>query len=75
MLKSINRINKICREVRLLSEEDFKAIESMINDQGGYISPLKGAKQASLNESAKYNQRVLDSLKSLQMVIKNGFKG
>jgi hypothetical protein len=68
-MDSINKVNKICKSILKLTDEDFKAIINLANDQINYIHPFKGAKQSQINKTGKYNYHVLFALKNLRQTI------
>lgn len=66
----IANINKICKAVLKLTEEDFKAVEEMANNQQAYFSPLKMATMHRLHDLGDHNHRVCKGLRDLQVTIK-----
>lgn len=69
---SINEVNKICKAVLKLHDEDFTEVESMYEAQAAYSHPLKNATTARQNQLGEYNRRVTESLKNLWAVLKAG---
>ena len=70
-MDSIQKVNKICKAVKALNEEDFTAIAEMAKEQQGYIHPLKMATASKHNKIGEHNSRVLEALKNLKNVIEN----
>lgn len=71
-MDSVEKVNKLCKQVLKLTEQDFKAVDEMAKEQASYINPLKGAKQAKFNKLGNYNQRVLLALQNLRQVLIEG---
>lgn len=70
-MDSISKVNKICKSILKLTDEDFETVRNMANDQLNYIHPLKGAKQLKINKTGEYNYQVLAILKTLRQTITN----
>ena len=68
-MNSIEKVNRLCKSVLKLTDEDLSAVEQMAQEQSGYINPLKNAKQAKINGLGNQNQRVLIALKNLRRVL------
>lgn len=68
-MNSIGKVNKLCRSVLTLTDEDLDAVDKMAKEQKNYIHPLKGARQEKFNKMGTYNQRVLSALKKLREVL------
>lgn len=71
-MDSIEKVNKVCKSVLKLTEQDLQAVDEMAKEQASYIHPLKLAKQAKFNELGNYNQRVLSALQNLRQVLIDG---
>lgn len=71
-MDSIEKVNKLCKSVLKLTEQDLQAVDEMATEQASYIHPLKGAKQAKFNDLGNHNQRVLSALQNLRQVLIDG---
>jgi len=71
-MDSIKKVNKLCKSVLKLTEQDLQAVDEMATEQASYIHPLKGAKQAKFNDLGNHNQRVLSALQNLRQVLIDG---
>ena len=67
-----NRINKICKNIIAITDEEIKEMEGICEQQINYMSPLKMATTRKQNELGRYNQKVLDKLIDLRKLIKAG---
>lgn len=65
----IAKVNKICEAILKLTENDFKAVENMANEQLAYNHPLKYATAAKFNNLGTHNIQVLKGLKELHSTI------
>lgn len=72
IMDSIEKVNKLCKSVLKLTEQDLQAVDTMAQDQASYTHPLKGAKQAKFNKLGNHNQRVLSALQNLRQVLIDG---
>ena len=70
-MNSIQKINKVCKAVKNLTDEDFKAVLNMAIEQTEYVHPLKMATASKLNDTGAYNFRVIEILQNLKTEIKN----
>lgn len=70
-MNSIQKVNKICKATKNLTEDDFNAVSVMAKEQSEYTHPLKNAKAAKLNELGNYNFRVIEALQNLKTVIES----
>lgn len=70
-MESIKKINKICKEVRRLTEEDFTAVLDMATKQAEYTHPLKMATASKINNTGDYNFMVIEGLRKLKNIIDN----
>lgn len=70
-MDSIQKVNKICKAVKNLTEEDFKAVLDMAKEQTEYIHPLKMATASRLNDIGDHNFKVVEALQNLKTVIEN----
>lgn len=68
---SIQKVNKVCKAVKNLTEEDFKAVLDMAKEQTEYIHPLKMATASKLNDTGDHNFRVIEALQNLKTVIES----
>ena len=71
-MDSIEKVNKLCKSVLKLTDEDLQAVDEMAQEQSNYIHPLKGATQKKFNELGNHNQRVLSALQNLRQVLIEG---
>lgn len=72
MADSIEKVNKVCKSVLKLTDEDFNVVDEMAQEQSDYVHPLKGATQSKFNDLGNHNQRVIAALKNLKDVIESG---
>lgn len=70
-MDSIQKVNKVCKAVKNLTEEDFKAVLDMAKEQAEYIHPLKMATASRLNDTGDHNFRVIEALQNLKTVIES----
>lgn len=70
-MDSIQKVNKVCKAVKNLTEEDFKAVLDMAKEQTEYIHPLKMATASKLNDTGNHNFRVIEALQNLKTVIES----
>ena len=68
---SINEVNKVCKAVLKLTDEDFAAAEDMAKAQTTYFHPFKMTTARIQYELGDHNLRVLTALKSLRNVIRD----
>jgi mevalonate kinase len=68
----VEKVNKLCRSVLELTEQDLQAVDTIAQEQASYTHPLKVAKQAKVNELGNHNQRVLSALRNLRQVLIDG---
>lgn len=68
----INELNKVCKAVLKLTDEDFSEMETIANDQLAFFSPLRMATMGRQRELGKHNLEVLAALKTLREIIKQG---
>jgi hypothetical protein len=68
----VNEINKVCKAVLKLKDEDFSEMETVIRNQLAYNHPLKMATARWQGELAGHNGRVLEALRNLKTVIEGG---
>ena len=66
------KINDICMNVLKLTDDDFKEVENAILSQKIYSHPLKNATVRWQHDLAEHNQRVLDAVRNLKIVIEQG---
>ncbi|MEL7609512.1 MAG: hypothetical protein AAGU74_08385 [Bacillota bacterium] len=69
---SINEVNKVCKAVLKLTDEDFSEVEDMAKAQAAYAHPFKMATAAQQQEYGDHNMRVLAALRNLRDVIRAG---
>lgn len=70
-MNSIQKIDKICKTIKSLTNEDFEAVLDMAKEQSEYIHPLKMATAMRLNNTGDYNFKVIEALKNLKTVIES----
>jgi hypothetical protein len=70
----INEINKVCKAILKLQENDFVEMRKVALEQYEYTHPLKQATAHWQHELGCHNIRVLDALENLQKVIIEGAK-
>ena len=70
-MDSIQKVNKVCKAVKNLTEEDFKAVLDMAKEQTEYTHPLKMATASKLNDTGNHNYRVIEALQNLKTVIES----
>ncbi|MDD5013528.1 MAG: hypothetical protein PHW73_00315 [Atribacterota bacterium] len=63
-MDSIQKVNKVCKAVKNLTEEDFKAVLDMAKKQTEYIHPLKMATASKLNDTGDHNFKVIEALQN-----------
>ena len=68
----MNKINKICRLVLTITDEDFAEMQAIIDEQLSYTSPLKMATMSWQRNLGEHNAAVITKLKELIDVINQG---
>ena len=68
----VKEIEKICKNILKLQDEDFVLIDEIVQDQCNYSHPLKMATVRQQHDLGEYNDRVMVALKNLQEVLKSG---
>lgn len=68
----INEINKVCKAVEKLKDNDFEEIEKMYKEQKYYVHPLKMATANKQHALGEHNRKVAGALKTLRDIIKVG---
>jgi len=71
-MDSIGKINKICKSVLKLTDEDINSVYETVKEQSNYTHPLKGEKQVKFNELGDHNQKVLISIQNLRQILIDG---
>lgn len=69
---SINEVNKVCKAVLRLTDEDFSEVEAMAKAQAAYSHPFKMATADRQQEHGDHNLRVLAALRNLYAVLRAG---
>jgi hypothetical protein len=69
---SIEEVNKVCKSVLKLTEEDLKAVEDMANEQARYTHPFKMKTAEKQHCLGSYNQQVIRAIKDLHCILKTG---
>lgn len=70
-MDSIKKVNKICKSVKNLTEEDLTAMLDMAKEQIEYVHPFKMATAPKLNDIGEHNLRVTEALRNLKIVIES----
>lgn len=65
----MEELNEIAIAIRDLSTAQLAEIQSEIDGQVNYTSPLARAKQTSINNTGKHNQVVLNKIKELRLLL------
>ena len=68
----MNKINKICRLVLTITDEDFAEMQKVIDGQLSYQHPLKMATVGYQRDLGRHNAAVIAKLKELIDVINQG---
>lgn len=68
----IKEINKVCKSVLKLTDEDFAEMWGIVMQQMEYNHPLKMATTHWQYELSQHNKKVLEILQQLQEVLHNG---
>lgn len=71
-MNSIDKVNEVCKAVLELTDEDFKAVDKMAQEQSDYIHPLKGGTQQKFNKLGNSNQKTIVALVDLHKVLVEG---
>jgi len=72
MANGINKIDRVCKSVLAITEQDFSEAEQIAADQKAYTHPFKNATAKWQNDLGNHNEKVLAALKELQRVIREG---
>ena len=67
-----NPIYEVCTMVLDITEEDFEEMREIARGQLDFFSPLRNATMGWQRQLGEHNLKVLDALKHLQDVIKEG---
>lgn len=70
MSESINKVNKVCRNILKLTDEDIAEVRKMAEEQKQYIHPLKGKKQQTLNKTGQRNLEAINKIEELRKILK-----
>ena len=65
----VNIIYKIATLVRTITDDDFKEMENIIQQQESYINPLKPATMKKQRELAEHNKKMLNCIKKLKELV------
>lgn len=68
----MNEVNKVCKAVLKLTDDDFIQARVTAKEQQEYTHPLKMATARRQRELGDHNMQVLDALETLREVIKDG---
>ncbi len=68
-MDSIQKVNKVCKDILKLSEVDIEEAEKMAQEQIEYIHPLKYAKASKFHKMGNNNKKILTALKNLRTLI------
>ncbi|HTI94720.1 MAG TPA: hypothetical protein VL727_29215 [Puia sp.] len=66
---SIKKVDRICRAIMKLTDEDFTAVEEMAAEQQAYMHPLKYATAARINDLGDHNKRMAKGLRIMKKQI------
>lgn len=72
--KGFKKVGSICGSILKLSREDFNTAIEYAERQSNYVHPLKNATATRTNEAGVRNLKIIDQLKELQLLIKQGAK-
>ena len=70
----VKEIEKVCMAVLNLEIEDFAEMDRVAQKQCEYAHPLKMATARWQNELGEHNKKVMEELKNLRNVLKDGAK-
>lgn len=65
----INKVNKVCRNILKLSDEDIADVKKMAEEQMQYIHPLKGKRQYKLNNHGLRNLKIINAIEELREIL------
>lgn len=68
----IEKIEAVCKSVLEISKEDFEEMKQVVEEQKTYTHPLKKATVKWQHELGEYNEKALNKLEELQVVLKSG---
>ena len=68
----MNKIDVLCSDVLALTDEDFREIEQVIEDQRNWNIPLLPKTTEWQHQLADYNERVLQKIRELKAIIAEG---
>ena len=68
----IKEVEKVCEAILKLQTEDFIMMDEIAQGQCNYNSPLRIATARWQNELGVHNKQVIEILKNLHGVLKNG---
>ena len=69
-----NSINKVCKNILAITDEEIKEMADICQQQINYIHPFKYATARKQNELGEYNKKVLGKLVELKELLKSGGK-
>ena len=65
----VNKIYRIGKIIRTFTDEDFKEIEEIINQQESYYNPLKMGTVNKQRQLAEHNKKTLNCIRELKDLI------
>jgi uncharacterized FAD-dependent dehydrogenase len=68
----IKEIEKVCRAVLKITDDDFSKMEEVIQSQEEYNHPLKMGTAHQQHLLSEHNRKVIDKLKELRTTIEAG---
>jgi hypothetical protein len=64
------KLNRICKAISGLTDEDLKCVELMAREQIAYLHPFKMATASKINDAGRHNLHVLRNLRRVRNTIK-----
>lgn len=68
-MNGIDKVFKIAKMAKDLTNEEIKEVQEMIEEQKGYIHPFKMKTASDLTKIGEHNERILKAVVSLRVTV------
>ena len=70
--RGVKRIDRVCKDILMISNDDFAEMEEIIEQQLNYINPLRMATTGYKNQLGRHNRDVVNKLRELKEILEAG---